>query len=99
MVLFDIVVNKQVTKRGKNGKTKKVVEKKEEIAVGLVRLGNVIGEDKIWWAEHVHLRQQLGDYNMLHILGSKEPLIDPKPATGKLLELPLSCVCEGEVPD
>jgi hypothetical protein len=96
MVFYDIVVHKQVTKRGKNGKTKKVLEGREEIAVGLV--GNAIGEDKIWWAEHVHLRQQHGDYNMLHELGSKEPLIDPKPKTGKLLELPLCYFCEGQVP-
>jgi hypothetical protein len=91
VVFFDIMVQKQITKRGK-----KVLVSKEEIAVGVA--GSVVGAGTIWWAEQHRLRQQGGLYNMLHILGSKDPWLDPRPATGFLMELPLQCVCEDTIP-
>ena len=69
---------------------------KEEIHVGIV--GGGVDEESIWWAEHVHLQQRSGPYTMLLDFETKKPLIDPKPETGLLMELPLKCVVE-DVPE
>lgn len=83
-VFYDIIESKPV-KKG----SKKMVPF-ETIGVGLV--GPDIGKGNIWWAEHTNLQQNSGRYVMLHVLGSSDPLIDPLPSSGFLLEVPLGSV-------
>jgi hypothetical protein len=96
VVFYDVAVQKTVSRKGKRGRMKKVQVVKEEIHVGIV--GTVVGDDQIWWAEHVHQQQRSGKYDMLLVHGSSKPLVDPRPAFGLLMELPVQCVVEEEVP-